>query len=181
LARQSAGARESAGLTGVRKDDRKAGVATAETLRKEPENACNVGKPGTVEGHQAALSRSSGRGRMQTSDIRPRWTARRRPSGLCGPGHREVKAKRWESGLRPEERRGRLRRKAQQAIVAWHDRNLAQAVGGQGVLSHPEGEGLRAYRARGRATPTEAIESSVVISSQRMGARKGETRRCGSR
>jgi len=37
--------------------------------------------------------------------------------------------------------------------------------GGQGVLSRPEGKGLRAYRARGRATPTEAIESSVVMAS----------------
>jgi len=34
--------------------------------------------------------------------------------------------------------------------------------GGQGVLSRPEGEGLRAYQARGRATPAETIESSVV-------------------
>jgi hypothetical protein len=97
--------------------------------------------------------------------------------GLCGVEHREVKA--WTDGesnrKRGEESRSTLKRKIRQimsdaTVGAWRRNG-----GGQGVLSHPEGEGLRAYRARGRATPAEAIESSVVSLYQRTGIRKDET------
>lgn len=60
-------------------------------------------------------------------------------------------------------------------------RVLAQDGGGQGVLSRPEGEGLRADQVRGRMTPARAIESSVIGSHQRLGFRKDERRLDGTR
>jgi len=89
-----------------------------------------------------------------------------RSPGLRVVENREVKG--WMDGNRAllrkeqEENPVALNRKIRQQtsddkVGAWR-----RMDGGQGVLSRLEGEGLRAHRARGRATPTEAIESSVA-------------------
>jgi len=96
--------------------------------------------------------------------------------GLRGAEHREVKV--WMMGIVAYGRRGKLfgaQSKGPTLNVGCCSRNLAQVGGGQGVLSRPEGKGLRAHRARGRATPIKRSKAVSRSLYQRSGFRKDET------
>jgi hypothetical protein len=116
-----------------------------------------------------------GRGSMQTK-VYGSGDEPQQSHGLRGVEHREVKV--GLMGIESETRRGKsfdALSKGPTVDVGCDCRSLAQDGGGQGVLSHPEGEGLRAHRARGRATPTKRSKAVSRNLHQRSGFRKDET------